>query len=226
MARSRLGWLGPAIVIAGLAIGGVGIWIILKNKPKVGAVIEKIDIGKGQELEIRAEDGGVRNFLELYENGQLKWESMIPTYAGDATHRAITWGDIAVSARVLRGGKAEIFALARADGTKLGGVNLGVDHGAIKPGFDGQFSITDGKRSYEIVAGDTWNQVMAIDLQTGRALWKRDFRAPAATGARVQGGNLVIDHDGKSHWFNVFTGKEDTSFETTGTTPWGGTEPL
>ncbi|HEY4179837.1 MAG TPA: PQQ-binding-like beta-propeller repeat protein [Kofleriaceae bacterium] len=226
MARIRLGWLGPAIVIAGLAIGAVGIWIVIKNKPHVGAVIERIDIGKGQELAIRKEDGGDRNFLEMYEKGQLKWESMIPTYAGDATHRAITWGEIAIATRVIRGGKAEIFALSRADGTKLGGVNLGVDHGAIKPGFAGQFSVTDGKRCYEIVAGDTWNQVMTIDMQTGKALWKRDFPAPAATSVRVEGGNLVIEHAGKSRWFNVFTGKEDTSFETTGTTPWGGTEAL
>src|SRR5688572_1809382 len=103
--KSRLGWLGPAIVLAGLAIGGLGVWFMIKNRPHEGPVIDQFDIGKGQEIVVRSEEGGDRNFIELREKGEVKWQAMVPTYAGDKNRRGIAVSDLAVSVRVVRGGK-------------------------------------------------------------------------------------------------------------------------
>jgi hypothetical protein len=36
MARSRLGWLGPAIVLVGAAVAAAGVWYIVHARPSAG----------------------------------------------------------------------------------------------------------------------------------------------------------------------------------------------
>ena len=40
----KLGWLGPAIVIVGLLVGGAGVWYMVIAKPAPGDVIDEIPI--------------------------------------------------------------------------------------------------------------------------------------------------------------------------------------
>lgn len=207
------------IVLVGLAIGSVGVWVLIKNRPHEGPVIDQFAIDKGQEIVVRAEEGGDRNFIELRENGEVKWQALIPPYAGDKNRRGIAVGDHAVSIRVVRGGKAEIFAVARANGSKLGSTHLAQEHGPIVREGTGPITLSDGVRSYEIVSGSDWNQLIAMDLKLGTRLWKQELGPGAVTGGSVEGGLVKVEHAKISRWFNVFTGQEDKSFETTGRRP-------
>lgn len=222
MAKSRLGFLGPGIVIAGLIIGGFGAWMIYKNKPEVGGVIDTLVVDDTTKIVIRAEAGGPRAFVELQKNGDVKWQAMVPPYAGGPGRVGVTWSDVAVSVRVVRGGKAELFSLARSNGSKLGGIHLANEHDKIKLDATGPLSFTDHARSYEIIAGDGWNQLVAVDLRIGQPLWKKELGPTPITGGRIESGQLVLDQAGTKYgkrWFNVFTGKEDRSTEKHGK-PW------
>lgn len=223
MARKvRFGFLGPGIVIAGLIIGGFGAWMIYKNKPEAGGVIDTIVVDDKTKIVVRAEAGGDRAFVELQQSGEVKWQAMVPPYAGSPGRVGVTWSDIAVSVRVVRGGKAELFSLARANGSKLGGMHLASEHDTIAPNATGPLSISDHARSYEIVAGDGWNQIVAVDMKLGTALWKKELGPTPITAGTIEGGYLVLDQAGTKfgkRWFNVFTGKEDRSTEKQGK-PW------
>jgi hypothetical protein len=214
--RTRLGWLGPVIVLVGVAVAGAGLYLVLKNKPKAGAVIETVVIDPQAKILVRAEDGGDRAFVELHVAGELRWQAMVPQYGGRPDATGIAWSDTAVSVRVVRDHKAEVFALAIADASKLGGIKLGAGKGPIKIDARGPVTLTDNVRSYEVIAGDGWNQMTAIDLRNGHKLWTIDLGAAPATAGGVKGGVVWIDQAGAKRYFKVFTGQEDRSSETTG----------
>src|SRR5262245_29236914 len=109
--RSHLGWLGPAIVLIGAAVAGLGVWYIVRAKPKPGPVIDTIAIDGGK-LVVRAEDGGERSFLELRAGEELKWQALIPHYVGAPGRPGIAWSANAVTVRVERHGRAEVFAFS------------------------------------------------------------------------------------------------------------------
>jgi outer membrane protein assembly factor BamB len=215
MAR-RLGWLGPAIVAVGVAIAGFGVYLVIHNKPKPGAVVETIALDDRARLVVRAEDGGPRSFLELRVDDDVKWQALIPPYAGRPGAPGIAWNEIAVSVRVIRDHKAEVFALSMHDASKLGGIHLGEGHGAITPDATGPLTLTDHIRSYELISGDGWHQMVGIDLTTGKRLWKTELGPAPIIHGEVQGGLIVLDQGGTRRYFQVFTGREDRSSETTG----------
>jgi hypothetical protein len=161
MPRRRLGWLGPAIVIAGAVIAGIGAWYIARARPEVGAVIDTVRIDDRSALVVRAEQGGDRNFLELREGERLVWRALVPPYAG----------------RPGAPGLAEVFALAMRDAAKLGGFKLAPGKGPAVIAARGPVTLTDHVRSYEIVAGPGWHQLVAFDLSTGEGTWKHDLGA-------------------------------------------------
>lgn len=216
--KSRLGWLGPAIVIIGLIAGSIGVWMIFHFKPQNGVVIDTIEVDATTKVIIRSEANGPNAFAELVEDGKLKWQSLIPPYAGRKGRVGVAVTPIAVAVRVLRGDQAELFCLARANGTKLGGVRLGLGHTASKNDSNGPLQFSDGRRTYEIVGGDGWNQVVAIDLTLGNPLWKQELGAAPVTGGGIEGGNVWLVQGGLKRWFNVFSGKEDRSLGRTGKT--------
>ena len=154
MAR-RLGWLGPAIVVVGAAVAAVGIWFMMGAKPQPGAVIDELSIDGGAKLVIRHEEGGQRSFVELHQGGEMRWRALVPPYAGRSGMPAVAWNDGVISVRVIRDGKAEIFALARRDASKVGGLHLAPDKVTLRDA-PGPVTVHDGKRSYELVAGDGW----------------------------------------------------------------------
>jgi hypothetical protein len=214
--RVRLGWLGPVIVLVGVAIAGAGLYVMLKNKPKAGAVIETVVIDPRAKLVVRAEDGGERAFVELHVDDELKWQAMVPRYGGRPDATGIAWSETAVSVRVVRDHKAEVFALAIADASKLGGIKLGAGKGPIKTDATGPVTLTDNQRSYEVVAGDGWNQMTAIDLRNGTKLWTKELGAAPVAAGGVTGGVVWIEQAGTKRYFRVFNGAEDRSSETTG----------
>ena len=219
--RIRLGWLGPLIVIVGTAIAGAGLWIMLKNKPTAGAVIDEIHLDARVTVKIRAEASSDRSFIELYVDGELKWQALVPPYAGRPGVPGIAWSDNALSVRVIRDNRAEVFALAMHDASKLGGIHLSPDKGPVLRNPPGPITLGDHVRSYELVSGDGWNQLVAIGLDLGRILWRRDLGSGPIEGGGIENGFVWIQQHGEKRWFNVFSGKEDRSVEKIGapTTP-------
>ncbi len=192
--RRRLGWLGPAIVIAGAVIAGAGTWYMASARPEVGAVIDTIRIDDRASFVVRAEAGGDRNFVELRDADRLVWRALVPPYAGRPGAPGIAWNRTAVSVRVLRAGRAEVFALAMRDAAKLGGFKLAPGQGPAVIATRGPVTLTDHVRSYEIVGGEGWHQLVAFDLSTGEAAWKQDLGAvPVDDGGVVM---PAIDQDG------------------------------
>jgi len=202
-------------VIVGLIIGGIGSYFIWANKPRTGEVIDTIKVGPTTSVVIRAEKGGPKGFVELVENGDVKWQSLIPPYAGKPGRPGVSVTEVAVAVRVVRGERAELFVLDRSNGSKLGGIHLGLDHGAIKD-TGGPLQFGDVRRTYEIVAGDGWNQVVAIDLTLGQPLWKKELGSAPVTAGGMEGGNLWLVQGGLKRWFNVHSGAEDRSMARTG----------
>lgn len=214
--KTRLGWLGPILVLVATAVAGAGVYLMVANKPKPGDVIETVTVDATTKIVVRAEKGGDRNFVELHTGDELVWQALVPPYAGKPGKSGIAWGEVAVSVRVIRDNKAEVFALARRDASKLGGIHLAVDKGPVKLDAPGPMTLSDHVRSYELVAGDGWNQMTGIDLQTGKKLWTTELGASPVTAGEVRGGVIVLTQGGTPRYFRVFTGKEDRSSETTG----------
>ena len=216
MAKRRLGLLGPIIVLVGAAVAAVGVYAVIHNKPKPGAVIETVTIDSTTKIVIRAEDGGDRNFVELDHDGEVAWQALVPPYGGRPDATGIAWSDVAVSVRVIRDHKAEVFALAIRDAEKLGGLHLGGDHGPIKEPSTGPITLTDHIRSYEIVGGADWNTMTGLDLRTGNKLWITELGKEPITSGVVTGGLVRLEQGGTKRYFRVFSGKEDRSSEATG----------
>lgn len=214
--KTRLGWLGPVLVLIATAVAAAGVYLMVVNKPKPGDVIETVTVDATTKIVVRAEKGGDRNFVELRVGDDVAWQALVPTYAGKPGKTGIAWSDVAVSVRVLRENKTEVFALARRDSSKLGGIHLAGDRGPVKRDPPGPITLTDHLRSYELIAGEGWNEMTAIDLRNGSKLWTVDLGAAPVTAGEVRGGLVVLTQGGSQRYFKVFTGKEDRSSETTG----------
>ena len=209
MAKVRLGLLGPIIVLAGAAVAGVAIWYMLGAKPEAGEVIDTIALDDTAKLVIRKEARGTRSFLELHERGALKWQALIPPYAGAPGRPAVAWSDRAVTVRVDReSGRAEVFAFARDTARKVGALRLAPDKEPIKIHPSGPITLTDHQRSFEIVTGPDWGLLIAIDLATGEGVWKVDLGKTAVTDAGVAAGRVWIVQGGDRRTFDAATGRE------------------
>lgn len=208
MARSRLGWLGPTIVGIGVAVGAWGAWYMVHARPVAGAEIDRIWIDDRHALVVRAEAGGDRAFVELRDDETVVWQALVPRYGGRPGAPGIAWCPTAVSVRVIRDGHAELFALAMHDASKLGGMRLAPDRGPIAAPADGPVTLTDHVRSYEIVSGPDWHQLVAIDLASGHALWARELGPAPVRAGGVAGGQVWIDQGAGPHAFAALTGRD------------------
>jgi hypothetical protein len=208
---ARLGFLGPVIVLVGAAVAGVGTLYAVHARPKAGAVIDTLQLGSGGTLVVREEDGGERSFVELRANDEVQWQAFIPHYAGGPGRPAIAWGPTAVTVRVERSGRAEVFALSMRDSTKLGGFRLAPEREPITTQPTGPITLTDHVRSYELVGGADWHELVAVDLRSGNALWKAVLGKSPITDGGVVGADVWVVQDGRKRHFNVFTGREDKS---------------
>lgn len=208
---ARLGWIGPAIVIVGAAVAGVGAYAIVTGRPDPGGVIDTIPMEGDTKLVVRAEDGGDRNFVELHEGGELKWRALTPTYGGRPGAPGIAWNDTAISVRVIRDGRAEIFALARANAAKLGGFKLAPGKGAVTMQTLGPVTLTDHERSYELVEGPGWHQLVAFDLSTGKDVWLVDLANEPIGDAKIADGVVWVTQNGVRRGFDSRDGRERSS---------------
>lgn len=205
--RSRLGWLGPVLVTVGAAVGLLGGWYMVHARPSAGAVIDTIAIEGRRAIVVRAEAGGERAFVELRDGDQVIWQALVPRYAGRPGAPGLAWSATAVSIRVIRDARAELFALAMRDGTKLGGMQLAPQHGPVIQEPDGPVTLTDHLRSYEIVAGPGWHQLVATDLLTGHGLWSRELGPSPVRAGGVANGAVWIDQGAGPHAFAATTGE-------------------
>jgi hypothetical protein len=171
-------------------------------------VIDTIPIDGRRALIVRAEAGGDRAFVELHDGDALVWQALVPHYAGRPGRPGIAWSPTAVSVRVVRDGHAEIFALAMHDAAKLGSLRLAPDHGPIIDAPEGPVTLTDHQRSYEVVSGPDWHQLVAIDLSTGRGLWSRELGKPAVHGGGIAYGVVWIDQGSGPEYFRARSGAD------------------
>ncbi len=204
----RLGWLGPAIVAVGAAVAGLGAVYMVRARPAAGAVIDTIPVDEHHTLVVRAEANGERAFVELREADEVKWQALVPRYAGRADAPGIAWSTTAVSVRVIRDGHAELFAIAMRDASKLGGMRLAPEHGPVVVQTSGPITLTDHLRSYEIVAGPGWHQLVAIDLHSGKALWSRELGAAPVRAGGLRADLVWLDQGGAPRLFDPRTGTD------------------
>lgn len=205
--RTRLGWLGPVIVLVGAAVAGLGVWYMVHARPVAGAVIDRFPIDAARALVVRGEaSGGERSFIELHDGDRLVWQAMVPRYAGTPGNQAISWSEHAVSVRVLRDGHAELFAIAMRDAAKLGSIRLAPGRGPVVCEPGSPITLTDHLRSYEIVSGEGWHRLVAIDLGTGKALWARDLGTASIRGGGITGPTVWIDQGTGKQCFGALTG--------------------
>lgn len=207
-----LGYLGPAIVIVGAAVAGLALWYMQHARPKVGAVIDTLSIDATHSIVVRAESGGDRSFVELHEGDVVKWQALIPHYAGAPGRPGIAWSDMAVTVRVERDTRAEVFAFLRSNAVKLGGLRLAPEHEPIKTQAQGPITLTDHERSYEIVGGRGWNQIIAIDLHTGTGVWKVDLGPDPIRAAGVDDRGVWLEQGPKRRVLAPATGVEHPDF--------------
>lgn len=207
--RQRLGWLGPAIVLAGAAVAGVGVWYMATAKPKAGAVVDTIRIDDRGSFVVRAEaGGGERNFVELRDGDRVVWQAMTPHYAGRPGAPGIAWNETAVTVRVHRNNRAEVFALAMRDAAKLGSFKLAPGLGPAVIATRGPVTLTDHVRSYELVSGADWSQLVAVALATGEGLWKQDLGPAPIEDGGVDGDTVWVRQAGRRRTFRTLDGGE------------------
>src|SRR5262249_3444929 len=108
----------------------------------------------------------------------------------------------------IRDGHAELFALAMRDAAKLGGMRLAPTHGPIVDDPDAPVTLTDHVRSYEVVSGPDWHQLVAIDLASGHALWARELGPAAVKAGGVTENRVWIDQGAGPHGFTMITGAD------------------
>jgi outer membrane protein assembly factor BamB len=208
---ARLGWIGPAIVFVGAAVAGVGAYAIVTGRPDPGAVIDTLSIDDRTSLIVRDEAGGDRSFVELHQDGELKWRALTPTYGGRTGAPGIAWNDTAISVRVIRDGRAEIFALARANAAKLGGFKLAPGKGAVTKQTQGPITLTDHERSYELVEGPGWRQLVAFDLNTGNDVWLVELGTAPVIDAKITEGVVHVTQTDGRRGFDARDGRERSS---------------
>jgi len=120
----------------------------------------------------------------------------------------VAWGPVAVTVRVERDGHAEVFAFAMRDAEKIGGYRVAAEHEPITTQPQGPITLTDHIRAYEIAGGTDWNQIAAIDLATGKGVWKRELGPGAITDGGVDGGAVWLVQNGKRKLLDAATGAD------------------
>jgi outer membrane protein assembly factor BamB len=205
--KTHLGWLGPAIVLVGIAASLVAFWYMRRERPVPGETIDTITVDAKRSFVIRkdAEDPR-RSFLELHDGDKVKWQALIPLYAGERGRRAIAWSDDVVTVRVQRDGRMEVFAFAMKTSEKVGALRLAPEHEPLALQKQGPITLTDHKRSYEVVSGPGWGQLVAIDLDHGKGVWITDLGPEPITNGGIEGDKVWLDQGGKRKLFDLGSG--------------------
>ena len=169
-------WLAPLLLAAGVAIGGFGVWFMLHARPTPGAYYEVFAMDDRRAVALRHEEGTERSFAELLEIGRgVRWQALIPPYAGRPTAPGIAASPTAVTVRVRREGKDWVWALSTDDNDKLGEVELILGPtraGAHPPAV---VTVSDATQSFEFAGDESHStSVTAIRLADGHPQWRSD----------------------------------------------------
>ena len=206
--KTHLGWLGPAIVLVGIAASIVAVWYMRKSRPVPGETLDTISVDGKRSFVVRkdAEDPR-RSFLELRDGDTVKWQALIPRYAGEKGRPAIAWSDNIVTVRVERDGRMEVFAFTMKSSEKVGALRLAPEHEPLALQKTGPITLTDHKRSYEVVSGPGWAQVVAIELDRGQGVWKTDLGPEPIRDGGIEDDKLWLDQGGKRKLFDLGSGR-------------------
>lgn len=206
--KTHLGWLGPVIVLIGIAASIVAVWYMRSARPVPGETIDTIAIDAKRSFVVRkdAEDPR-RSFLELRDGDTVKWQALIPRYAGEKGRPALAWSDNVVTVRVERDGRMEVFAFSMRSSEKVGALRLAPEHEPLKLQTQGPITLTDHKRSYEVVSGDGWAQVVAIDLDRGQGVWKIDLGSEPIRAGGIEGDKLWLEQGAKRKLLDLGSGR-------------------
>jgi hypothetical protein len=207
MAR-RLGWIGPIIVGVGALVAAFGIWWFVSNRPEPGPEIDRVALDPVTTLVIREEARSDRAFVELVRDGKLVWRALVPPYAGRRGAPGIAWNADVLTVRVIRDRRAQLFALQIRDAAKLGSIKLAPDHGPAIKSTHGPVTLTDRARSYELVEGEGWHQLVTLDLGSGHALWKQELGDQPIDDAGVVGDTVWVRQGARTRRFRTLDGVE------------------
>src|SRR5207237_5341081 len=124
-ARASGRWLAPSLLALGIAIGAAGVWYVVHARPTEGDYYEVFALDGDYAVALRHERGSDRSFVELVQLGRgVRWQALIPPYAGRPDAPGIAASPTAITVRVRRDGKDELWALSTEDADKLGQVEL------------------------------------------------------------------------------------------------------
>jgi hypothetical protein len=169
-------WLAPLLLSTGIAIGAVGVWFMLHARPTPGAYYEVFAMDEKRAVALRHEEGSERSFVELVEIGHgVRWQALIPPYAGTPTAPGIAASPNAITIRVRREGKDWVWALSTENNDKLGEVELipGAPRAGAHP--PAAVTVSDATQSFELTGDDTHStSVTAIQLADGHPQWRVD----------------------------------------------------
>jgi len=112
------------------------------------------------------------------------------------------------------GGRAEVFAFTRANAAKLGALRLAQTKEPIHIHREGPITLTDHVRSYELVGGPGWHELIAIDLGSGEGAWKAELGPTPVTAGAVEQAKIWVEQAGKRRWFDAATGREEPVTQT------------
>jgi hypothetical protein len=140
-------------------------------------------------------------------DGELLWQAIVPPYGGRPGASGIAVGSRIVTVRVIRDQRAEVFALARDSASKVGGFKLSPNKGAVIKQTVGPVTLCQGERSYEIVGGAGWNQLVAVDLPTGEGVWAVDLPGDPILDAGFSDNAIWIEQGTVRKLFELADGK-------------------
>jgi hypothetical protein len=191
-------WLAPTLLAAGVAIGAFGVWFMMHARPTPGAYYEVFAMDDRRAVALRHEDGSERSFVELVEIGRgVRWQALIPPYAGRPSAPGIAASPTAITVRVRREGKDWVWALSTDDDDKLGEVELiegGPRAGAHPPAV---VTVSDATQSFEFTGDDAHStSVTAIQLAQGHPQWRLELSDDVASAWLCAPGLCVATPDG------------------------------
>lgn len=191
--RARLGLLGPLVVIVGVAAAAVGIWFMLHVRPAPGKFIDGVALDDDSFIAVREQSGTDRNFIEVTRQNKLLWQAMIPHYAGRVGAPAIGISKTAMTVRIARRGRSEVFGLSLTDSRKLGALLLGKDRPVSATSHCGEvITVTDDERAFELISSPDDNAIASIDVTSGMAGWQADLGKSPIVDAGVADGVVWV----------------------------------
>jgi hypothetical protein len=201
-------WLAPLILGVGVAVAALGVWVMVSSRAHAGAYYEVLATDGPYAVALRHQDGSNRSFVELIETGKgVRWQAMVPQYAGSPTAIGLAASPTAITVRVTRNGQDELWALSTEDSEKLG--QLGLVPGGPAPGVQPPAVVTvaDAVQSFEFAgAPDRATSVVGIELATGAPKWRVELGPISVRGAWLADKTLWIDTSGGPKGLDRATG--------------------